>query len=198
MVILEDDSIWSLYGVAGAGGSTIVQGFFTGNGSSNNGTYTATGRDYVYTGQVINGALNSTYSPGVSITGTGTSASFSATMANVTGYNYNTPALLSSIVGTWSGSSLTGGTASLVITSTGAYTARDGACAISGTITPRPSGKNLFNVTFSSGVIGCAITNLSGQGIGIVSTLSNGNTQLIIAATTADKSAGTVAFVIKL
>lgn len=197
-VVLEDSSLWAIYGVAGTGGSTLVQGFVAASGTFTNGTYSATGKDYGYTGAVLNTTLNGTYSPGVSIAGTTNSGgTFSGTTANVTGYNYNTPAQVSTIVGSWSGSSLFGNATSVSIVSSGAYTGTSGTCAISGTLMPRASGKNIFNVTYTNGVTGCNIPNLSAQGIGIASTLNNGKTQLIIALTTADKSVGTVAFITK-
>ncbi len=197
-VILEDDTIWAIYGVAGTGGSTIVQGFVAASGTSTNGAYSATGKDYGFTGGILNTTATATYTPGVSITGTvSTGGSFSGTTANVTGYTYNTPAQVSSIVGSWSGSSLFGNATSVNIAASGAYSGTSGACAISGTLTPRASGKNIFNVTYANGVTGCGVPNLSAQGIGIASTLSNGKMQLIIALTTADKSIGTVAFITK-
>lgn len=197
-VILEDDSIWAIYGVAGAGGSTIVQGFVAASGTSTNGAYSATGKDYGYTGGVLNTTATATYTPGVSISGTvSTGGSFNGNTANVTGYVYNTPAQIATIVGSWSGSSLFGNATSVNITTSGAYTGTSGSCAISGTLIPRASGKNIFNVTYTNGVNGCGIPNLSAQGIGIASTLSNGKMQLIIALTTADKSVGTVAFITK-
>ncbi len=175
-----------------------MQGFVAASGASTNGAYSATGKDYGYTGGVLNTTATATYTPGVSISGTvSTGGSFSGTTANVTGYTYNTPAQISSIAGSWSGSSLFGNATSVNINASGNYTGTSGACAISGTLTPRPSGKNIFNVTYTNGITGCGIPNLTAQGIGIASSLSNGKMQLIIALTTADKSVGTVAFVTK-
>ena len=198
-VVLEDDSIWALYGVAGTGGSLLVQGFVAATGTSGNGSFSVTGKDYGYTGAVMNTTLTGTYVPGVSITGTAsTGANFSGTTAAVSGYTYSTPAQIASIAGAWTGSSLFGNATSLTITSAGNYSGiSGGTCAISGTLTPRPSGKNIFNVTYSNGPTGCGIPNLTAQGIGVASTLSNGKQQLIVILVTADKSTGTVAFVTK-
>ncbi len=197
-VILEDDSIWAIYGVAGAGGSTIVQGFVAASGSSNNGTYTATGKDFGFTGGVLNTTATATYIPGVSISGSvSTGGSFSGTTANATGYTYNTPFQTANLVGTWSGSSLFGQAVTMSIASNGSYTANIGGCPGSGTITARDSGKNIANITYAHNSALCNPRTLSGSGIGVLSTLSNGRQQLIGVVTTTDKSVGTAVFVTK-
>lgn len=197
-VILEDDSIWAIYGVPGTGGSTIVQGFVNGVGASNNGSYSASGKDYGNTGGVLSSTINATYTPGVSISGTGSGGStFNGTTAAVSGYNYNTPFQIANLVGTWSGSSLSGQAMTMSIASNGNYTVNTGGCPGTGTITARASGKNIANITYSHNNALCFPTTLSGSGIGVVSTLTNGRLQLVGVVTTTDKSAGTAIFVTK-
>lgn len=198
-VVLEDDSVWGLYGVSGTGGSLLVQGFIAATGTSGNNSFSVTGKDYGFSGGVNNTTLTGSYAPGVSITGTSNfNASFNGTVAAATGYTYNTPAQLSALVGTWSGSaSPFGAFTTLSVSSSGSITGMSGSCAISGTLTPRASGKNIFNATYSNGITGCAVPNLTATGIAIATTLSNGKQQLIVILTNTDKSVGVVAFATK-
>ncbi len=203
-IVLEDDSIWAIYGVAGTGGSLLVAGFVAATGTSSNGSFNVTGKDYGYTSGVLNTTLAGTYVPGVSVTGTasaGAGSTFSGTTAALTGYNYNTPATVSSIVGTWTGSNLFSQAVTVAVTSAGTFTGTTaGTCTFTGTVTPRATGKNIFNVTLqqSSSVAACGTAaGLSAQGIGVASTLSSGKMQLIIPLVNADKTIGTVAFVTK-
>lgn len=197
-IILEDDTMWALYGAPNSNGGLTVSGLINGQGTSSNGTYNLTAKDYFYLGSVTNITAATTYVPGVSITGTtNLGTRLSGTTAAVTGYNYNAAALVSGLAGTWSGSLLQGSSTTIAITGSGTYSGIANGCSFNGTITPRPSGKNIFNVTYTNGAANCSVPNLSGQGIGVVSTLNTGKQQLIVAVTNADKSIGTVAFVTK-
>lgn len=203
-VILEDDSIWSLYGISGPGGTTLVQGFLNGQGTSNNGSYTATGKDYYPLSgalNVVNGSLTATYVPGVNISGTTTSgtasSSFSATTSAVTGFNYNTPIQIAGLAGTWTGSSLFGRTVTMIISGNGNFTIDSGGCPGSGTVTARASGKNIANITYTNNSSLCSPVSLSASGIGVVSTLTDGRLHMIGVITNADKSLGNAIFVTK-
>ena len=199
-IVLEDDSMWAIYGTADPQGRLTVFGFINGSGTSANGTYTvASAKDFYSTGAVASGTINATYSPGVSIAGTttgltGSTSTFSGTTAAITGYTYSSPASLSAIAGTWSGSILSGAVATLTITSGGTYTGASAGCTISGTVTPRASGKNVFDVSYVNGAAPCASPGLTAKGIGVVSSLANGQKQLIVAGTNESKSTGTVFF----
>ena len=199
-IVLEDDSLWAIYGTADPQGRLTVFGFINGSGTSANGAYTVAGaKDFYYTGAVASGTVNATYSPGVSIAGTttgltGSASTFSGTTAAIAGYTYASSASLSDIAGTWSGSILSGAAATLTITSGGTYTGASAGCTISGTVTPRASGKNVFDVSYVNGAAPCASPGLTAKGIGVVSSLANGQKQLIVAGTNESKSTGTVFF----
>ena len=199
-IVLEDDSAWAIYGTADSQGRSTVYGFVNGSGTSTNGTYTAaSAKDFYYSGTVASGTLNATYSPGVSFAGTATgltggTATYSGTTAAITGYTYASPASLSAIAGTWAGFILSGAAATLTIASGGTYTGASAGCTFSGTFTPRASGKNVFDVSYVNGAAPCVPPGLMAQGIGVASSLANGQKQLIVALTTESKSAGTVFF----
>ena len=64
--------------------------------------------------------------------------------------SYNTAATLSALAGTYSGVYTYGGTpVTISISATGAITGTSTNCAISGTATPRASGKNVFNLSLT-------------------------------------------------
>jgi hypothetical protein len=206
-IVLEDDSIWSVYaqGLLDGGGWDVV-GLVAGSGTSTGSSYSATVKNYPARGGVTNGNLTANYVAGVSFTGsTGTAAGgFNSTSAAVAGYNYNTPANLNDLTGKWAGTGLFREYIEIVFESTGAYTGQfyppgsspgfSTGCPISGNATPRPSGKNVFNTTHASS---CLVQNLNAQGIGFVSSLTNGKKQLILTMTNADKSFAWVAFLNK-
>ena len=81
----------------------------------------------------------------------------------VTGYDYDKPARLQDIAGTW-------GWGSVTISSTGTLAGTNQGCTLAGTLAPRPGGKNVFNVAFTladcnraGAYTGVAVTFLDGQ-----------------------------------
>jgi hypothetical protein len=68
-----------------------------------------------------------------------------------TGYDYNRPARIADVAGSW----LLALNATFTIDAAGAIvvTRPEAQCSLTGSLTPRPSGKNVFNMTFT--VTGC-------------------------------------------
>ncbi|NDU93057.1 MAG: hypothetical protein G3I10_10740 [Ferrovum sp.] len=74
---------------------------------------------------------------------------------------YNTPATLSTLAGTYSGVYTYGGTpVTMSVSATGAITGTSTNCAISGTATPRASGKNVFNLSLTLTGANCIPTGV--------------------------------------
>jgi hypothetical protein len=201
-LVLENGDFWSLYG-DDAGSIFIVQGFVQGRGTSNNGAFTAaTITDYGFS-PPLTGTLSATYnSASKTMSGTANYGPMGSVTFNggpIAGslYNYNASATLSAISGNWSVQSTAGGSASVTISGAGAVTATEGACVSTGSIMPRVSGKNVFNVTLTFGASGCALPGATVTGIAITYPLSTGQTQLIAAITTGSKSAGLAYFGIR-
>jgi hypothetical protein len=197
-IFLEDGSFWAIYGTQTAG-KLFVSGFVQGNGTSGNGTFSATNAKDFGNRAPISGSVAATYVAGTSINGTfastAQSASFSGTTIPVADFNYNQAANLSSIVGNWSVQGLSGASGSISIANSGAFTAASGSCITTGTIAPRPSGKNVFNVTATIGSAPCANPGLSFTGIAVSYLINGGPTrQLTIAGVDSARSLGTVVF----
>jgi hypothetical protein len=148
--------------------------------------------------------VEGTVAAGASINGAATPAgstnqtTFNSTplAANHLGYVYNTAAAISDISGAWNGNLLDGSAAVFSIDSAGILSGSNLCCSFTGTVTPRPSGKNVFNVTIHFGSSPCIAANQDASGIAI-SYLTNGQRQLIAAAETAARVKGSMFFALR-
>jgi hypothetical protein len=195
-IVLDNDQYYTLYGAL-SGGVFGVMGLITGTGQSGNGNFTSADlKDFPAGGIPISGTLSATYTPGVSfnavVSKSGTAATYPGTPPDNTSYVYNTPASLASIVGAWNMTALTGAPVTLNIAANGTYAATSLGCNFSGSITPRASGKNVFDFTVTFGPAPCVLANQSGTGHAVTYILGNGQRQLIAAATDASRSNATV------
>jgi hypothetical protein len=118
-------------------------------------------------------------------------------MANVTSVNDQSAANVADISGNWAGTSMAGSTSNYTISSSGTFSGTNqNGCGFSGTVMPRNSGKNVFDVAFlnnTSSACGTA-SGLSARGIAVSSVLANGSRQLIVAVVTADRAYGSAIF----
>lgn len=199
LVVLENGEYWAIYGVQ-TPGLFVVAGFLQGTGTSNNGSFTSSDtRDFGFVPATA-GTTSATYNATAkTISG---SVTFASATVGFTGgpipgslYKYDAPASLASIAGSWSTSSLNGEAVSINIASNGTFTTLSSlGCTSSGTATPRPSGKNIFNVSLTFGPAPCALPGQTATGIGIAYPLANGQTQLIVGVKDGSRSVGTAVF----
>lgn len=197
-IVLEDGQFWGIYG-NDVGGGLVVNGLVQGQGTSNNGAFTSsTIKDFGVV-PAAPATLNATYVPGGSISGSfvegNSTFTISGAVVPTTSFDYNSPASLSNIVGNWNLSSTSGNQIPITIAINGTFTgiAVTG-CSVSGTVTPRPSGKNVFNVQWTNGASPCSLPGLAGAGIGIYTTPANGTHQLLVAVIDSSRTYGSVAF----
>ena len=191
--MLENDQFWGLYG-AQVGETFQVTGFVQGQGSSNNGTFvSADSKDFGFS-PPGSAPVNATYTVAGNITGTAGSAAFSGAPIPITHYNYNTPALVSAITGAWSLSATNGATISMNIGTTGTFTATSGGCAMTGTIVPRASAKNVFDATLTFGAAPCANPGVTGTGIALTYPTNTGGHQLGIIGMNSARTQGLAMF----
>jgi hypothetical protein len=201
-LVLENDEIWSIYG-DDLGSVFYVYGFVQGNGVSSNGMFNASSvRDFGFS-PALSGRLTASYSvSNKTISGSvnyGVDGLVSFGGGPIAGslYHYDTPASLSTIAGSWSATSSYGTSVSINVTAAGALTLQDFTCTGTGTVTPRSSGKNVFNLKVTFGSNGCALPGVTATGIAIAYPLSTGQTQIIAAVTNSARTEGVAVFGIR-
>ena len=157
IVVLENGETWGFYS-----SGSVLYGALYGVTSTSGNNLTGAGADFnLATRVVTQGTYTGTFQEKSTIS---MATSLGTTFNGVYGTTYVTPASLTTLAGTFTGQAVTGKTApqtaAVTITTTGQVTipATFG-CATSGTVVPRPSGKNIFdlNVTFTGST--CALGN---------------------------------------
>jgi len=177
-----------------------IAGFVEGMGVSNNGSFTSSNAKDFGTSPAQAGTVNATYSASAAtISGTvsapGGSVTFSGGPIAGSLYNYNTPASLATVAGAWTLTDLSGIGLTLNVGAGGAFTASSAqGCNFSGTIAPRASGKNVFNVTTTFGPAPYGLAGQTATGIAVAYRLASGATQLIVTAVDSTRTHGSVAF----
>jgi hypothetical protein len=195
MIALENDVAWGLYRLNG-----LLVGFFEGAGVSSKGSFTIPDlreHDFV-DGTVRAGSLSTTFFGGVSIEGdfvpdVGAQSSFTATTAALTGYVYDQPATLAAIAGRWQGFYENGSDSGPVdVAPSGtisALTVRG--CSYSGSVVPRASGANVYDLTILFGPAPCALPGQQMSGIAIIVETVPGTRSLLAAAHDTTRTLGT-------
>lgn len=198
-IVLDDNSIWAVYGAALNGGLS-VSGLFTGAGSAGSTGYTAATRDFPYPGNApITGSLTASYVAGVSFNGTLAEGNLTETFQAVAPasslYNYNTAAQLSAVSGTWTGQLLDGESATISVGSSGQISGSSSmGCTFTGSLAPRAGGKNIFDATIDFGASPCAAPNQTSTGIAVAYPIGSGLTQLVAAVTLPSGAAASAFF----
>lgn len=192
VLILENNEA---YGMVTSG--NILAGMVYASGSASGGNYVSNlARSYdFFSGQTLSGSLRASYTPNSAISGTFSSGSrsvgFSGAYVAPSVFNYQSPASLSSIAGSWSGFFSDGRSGVTTITSSGSFAAvTSGGCTMSGTIAPRPSGKNVFNVSVTFGPSPCLLARATVTGVALSGTSRPGVRTLAVAVTSPDRSLG--------
>ena len=189
LIVLPNNQFATVFGTPAGGNGLYVAGFNTGSGTINGNSLTASINAYGVTGLSATGSVSATVATGSSIVGsitysTGTTTTFNLTP--LTGFNYNTPALLSTISGTWNGTLIAGDTGTSTVTvnsSTGAVSGiTSSGCTFTGMITPQ-GAVNAYTTTLTTGGSPCANPNVTASGIAVTYPTTAGTTQLIAEAT---------------
>jgi hypothetical protein len=195
-IVLDDGQYYTLYGSSTSGGFAAA-GFIQGSGLASNGSFSSSNlRDYFASGTVQSGTLSASYSAtglNGSVTEGGSTVTFTGAPIDVAVFNYNSAASLSTISGLWNLTSMQNEAAQVNIAANGSFSASAGTCSITGTITPRASGKNIFDVHQTFGAA-CLLAGQTASGIVLTYPLSNGQRQLIVAETSASRANGTLLF----
>ena len=206
LLLLEDGTYYTLAGT-GTGSAFTVEGFIEGSGTETDSAVDSTSTQFM-----SNNARDFSSQPptpfsfsattviNVGITGGfyasgGVNVQLIGAPISTTLYDYNAAAQLSDVVGSWDFSAEGQVEVTLTISSNGTYSGTDvDGCSSSGTLTPRPSGKNVFNVTYLDGPAPCPEPGLSATGVAFVTTPASGPRRLYLMGTTPNRSEGFAVF----
>lgn len=190
MLLLENGDLYQVYGTPSSTGAFTALGFGQGRYTVNGSSLAAQFSQYNYVGAKLDGTLSATVA-GPSITGvaantTGTSTvTFSAQPSSTLypTYNYNQSAAVSDISGPWTDGYLLGQSAPFLfnIDSAGQLSGTNLGCSFTGSVRPRSSGKNVFDVSVVFGTSPCAVPGDTASGVAISYLMGNGKRQLIAA-----------------
>jgi hypothetical protein len=197
IIILPDEKLYGIYGTV-SGNQILLDGMITGQGTLNS-SYTASVTDIPFTGSVKTGTFSADNFTGASLEGTltedGTVTTFTANSldGSVWDYpNFQWPASLSSLSGTWTGTLLDGMTTTATISPTGTVTGSSSGCSFTGTAVPDSSQTSFFDVSLTFGGSPCGFPNQTASGIAVEYVLSDGVTNQLLVVVTVGNSAGTV------
>jgi len=184
-LVLETNEYYFFYAQG-----NVIFGVVQGNMSAANGTYTSSnGIDFSLINGRIPATVSGNYVPKQALQGTVSEAAGSITFNATYQSSYDTPASLASAAGTYSGAAATGNGGSspilLTILSNGTFTGTSpgtsGLCSFSGTLTPRATGKNVFNVSVTFGNANCALGTTTVNGYAVPVAGTNGSTTTLYA-----------------
>jgi hypothetical protein len=182
LIVMPDNTLYNLVGTPISGGLSIIAvdfGSVTPSGSSFSGAF----KEYFFDNTSITGTTSGTVVANTSLTGTSrfadsSTGSYALIPLTAGGYNFNTPAVLSTVTGAWTGTLLTGTATTVTIASNGTLTGSGAGCTFTGTIAPDPSGVNVFATTITYGT-GCSTVGLVETGISLSYITTSGSRQLI-------------------
>ncbi len=189
-IVLENGESWALYSFTGGAG------FLQARGTSRGGSYTASDVLDYGTAPPSVGSVSASYSAsagtlqGQYVFGQNV-VPFTASRPTQ-GYRYDTPANLANVTGSWAFASSADQSMRLQVAADGTLSGTGLAgCTLSGSLTPRPSGKNVFNAVLRFGPA-CAQPDLAASGVAIV-IVEDGQPALIVMGQSADRMVGTIA-----
>jgi len=183
LIVMPSGKLYTIFGTVISGGALTVIGADFGSASTIGNALSGSFTEYFYNNQVYTGTITGTVVANTSISGSsvynnGNKGTFALTPLSASTYNFNTPAVLSNITGSWSGTLLNGVATSVTVSSAGIMTGSGGGCSFAGTIAPDPSGVNVFATTITNGV-GCTTPGLVQTGISISYVTNTGTHQFI-------------------
>jgi hypothetical protein len=185
-VILETGEFYSMFSSGG-----VAYGIDYGTGTSSGSTFSGSLVEfYIPTNQTFTGNLAGTVTAKSSLSGSTTyNNGNTGTFSMVYNTAYDTPATLSAITGTYTGTYYTGAPVTMAVTSTGVVNGTSTNCSFTGTALPRSTGKNVYNVNLTFTGSQCAPGAGTASGIAVLGT-SNGSTYIYTAGINSAKTNG--------
>jgi len=194
LLVLEDATIWGVY--ASRAATPVALGVLQGAGVRNNvtGNYLGSpdGRNYPYNSAGVAGQILGSYTAADAFTGfapglpppvPATPWPFSTTRVSGTTYDYDAGAQLADAAGNWNVVTPRGGS-NLVVLASGVVGGSVAGCQVSGSLTPRAGGKNVFNANLAFGPpLPLAVCDITGPaaGVAVITLASATQRQLMVA-----------------
>lgn len=185
-VVLENGEFYSMFSKNG-----FAYGIDYGTGTVSGTSITGNLQEfYIPTNSVVSGSISASFSPKATLQGStqytnGVTATFTTTYDP----SYDTPASLSNITGLYTGNYYTGAPVTMSISSNGVVSGSSTNCTFSGSVMPRPTGKNVYNVDLTFVGSQCAPGQGQASGIGVLN-IVNGSTYLYTAGLNPTKTNG--------
>lgn len=194
LIALEDNSFWGIFGRV-VGNTLLVEGFARGSGQISGSQFIGSQREYDSAGNTYSGSFAGTVVSGVSVTGStsfagGSASTYSLTPIPTAEYDYGRAANISDIAGAWNGQFIDGASGAITINGSGQLTGSSSGCSFTGSVTPRSSGKNVFNFSVTFGGGNCLLPGETMSGIAVQYRTTAGTSQLIAGATDSSGSLG--------
>lgn len=182
-VVLPGGEYWLVSSFL-ASGDAYATGFITGRGRvSGNGFRDDTATDFTFADPPV-GTLSATVGGATRFDGTLSNpvggATFNATWPAPAVHDHAHRASAADIAGTWSVRDTVFSPGTLTITDGGALSGDVGGCALSGTLTPHPSGRNVFVSSLQYGPSPCPVPGQTSTGIAFSVGLPDGRQQLSV------------------
>ena len=194
-LVLEDGTYWGFYGGTTSGALAPI-GFVQGSGGSASGAYNGDLKDFG-PNPAVQGSLAASYAPLASLNGTitiaGSGLPFTGAGIAESIYRYTAPASIADIQGSQRMDGPMGHHV-MQVNADGTFSATTATCGYTGKFTPRATGKNVFDVSWTFGAGTCALSGQSATGIAFnYAAYAGGTRSLIVAATNAARTIGTLA-----
>lgn len=194
-LVLEDGSYWGFYGGTTSGALAPI-GFVQGSGSSASGAFNGDLKDFGPS-PAVQGSLAASYAPLASLNGTitiaGSGLPFTGAGIAESIYRYTAPASIADIQGSQRMDGPMGHHV-MQVNADGTFSATTATCSYTGTFTPRATGKNVFDVSWTFGAGTCALSGQSATGIAFsYAAYAGGTRSLIVGATNAARTIGALA-----
>jgi hypothetical protein len=180
LIVLEDGSIYNLQ--VDANGNLVS--FDQGIGRSNSGTFTSTHLTRYDASSAASETLTATYVVGQTLNATLASLEGSVTLNGTrmpkSLFDYDTPARIADIAGSWELVMADSEVANITVSKGGALSGIGNiGCLFTGSVKPRASGKNIFDMSITSGV-GAQCSNPNQTTTGIALSIIGASTRALV------------------
>jgi hypothetical protein len=183
VMVLDDQSFWAVFSLPG-GSEVYPTGFITGHAATGNGSFRSTdATDFSYATPAV-GTFSATYRTDGSFRGGGADSAgtveFDATATPTSRYRFSGPPSLADIQGAWAVRTPLFSPATLTISASGVINADWEGCALTGTLTPDPAGRNLYVSVLNFGDSPCRVPGQTSTGVAYTNIDPDGRRRLVI------------------